>query len=329
MTPEPPDRSGRTALARRPTPVSQLHEITDSDASALVDLLLGRANEQSSGLLKYRFGADFQRDWKAELGHWLHTAESFGFIEPLWARAVGRLTGGGDAQIDVDPNDRMQRMLLQDLAPAMFVHYLAGLGWRFEAWEPPRPPEADGGHLDVDVSLVAPDRSPVDVQVKAPDQPGVVRNRRRVHGESDEAVIRSLSKAAVQLPRAGAQAKMIAVSALRDWPLTWEPGAVVAALVGRCLQLDDEKWEISSDRLGAFATVEWAHVGAVLLLDLVRSEAVAHYGSIVLVNPWAPVRIDPAWFPASRVCTIEAGIVRWAGGAPRYAGLPEGTVVLR
>ena len=309
-------------------PASQLHEVTTAETLALVDALLDKPGDQKSALLRYRFEAEFQQDWKAEIGHVFHTAERFGFDAPLWDRLYSRLHGGGDEPVDIDPNDTRHQMLLADLAPGIVAHCLLGTGWTFDAWEPKRPPE-HGRKLDVDLGLIAPDGTPVDVQVKAPDLPGRRAGRRRVDGECDEAVIAAMNKGATQLPRDGSQAKMLVVCAQRDWPLTWTPGAVVSHVIGGATQYPQEPgrgFELLREKWGVFHSA-WRHVSAVMLLDLVRGETSVVYGAVVLINPWGLVPANPDWFASGRVCTVVDGVVHWRGGAPKYGGLPEAILV--
>jgi hypothetical protein len=56
----------------------------------LGDTHLGVPTEWSaSAMLEYRLAADFQADWKAEVGHWLHAAKQFGFLEPMLRPLLG------------------------------------------------------------------------------------------------------------------------------------------------------------------------------------------------------------------------------------------------
>ena len=80
-------------------------------------------------------------------------------------------------------------------------------------------------------------------------------------------------------------------------------------------------------RLGELASAAWAHVAAVLLLDLVRADE-AHYSSLVMLNANAQARLDPSVFPHARVCWIEDDRVRWRGRPPHRAGMPDGTPIV-
>jgi hypothetical protein len=309
-------------------PAADLHRISNTEALTEVRLLLGRADEQLSALLRYRFESEWQADWLAEVGHWLHTASRLGFIEPLWDRVVRRSLSRGDDPENVDPNDPRHRMLTSDLAPAKLVHYLAGAGWKFDAWEPPRLREDPDQHIDVDVSLIAPDGTPVDVQVKAPDRPGRRVNGRVVDGEEDDSVIAALDTGARQLPRMGPQAKMLAVCAQRDWPLILDPSAVVGHVLGSSTQYEDDSFWLPRPSLGRFSTPDWEHISAVLFLDMFRA-ATPSYGSIVVLNPWAEVKAKTEWFPSGWVCFVDSNdIVRWLGGHPTDCSLREGTRIV-
>ncbi|MGH1345634.1 MAG: hypothetical protein ACRBN8_28980 [Nannocystales bacterium] len=315
-------------MDRRPQavelPAEQLHQLTDEEALALADKLLDSATEQKSGLLRYRFSSSFQADWKAELGHVLNTADRLGFLDALWERVYSRLHGAGERPADVDANDTRHHMLRADFAPAVVAHCLTQTGWSFEAWEPRRP-RCAGSAVDVDVSLWAPDGTAVDVQVKAPDQPGRRAKFRRVDGERDEAVIASLNHGARQLGQGGSRAKMLVVCPQRDWPMSRDPMALISHVIGGATQLPGPRFELGRERLGVFRS-SWRHIAAVVLLDFVRHEE-ASYTAVTLLNPWASVAASPDWFAFGRVCTIEGGVVCWRGGAPMSGGLPEGTVL--
>ena len=125
-------------------PVANLHRIAHEDALALVDLNLGSADEQLSGLLRYRFSSEWQADWKGEVGHWLETARRAGVLSRVVARCVSRQRGRTPQVDGVEANDARQLMLNSDLAPAMVLHYLDGSGWGFADWEPVCPPPTRG-----------------------------------------------------------------------------------------------------------------------------------------------------------------------------------------
>lgn len=310
-------------LERSGVPATELHRITPADALAMVDGLLGAPDSQLSGLMEYRLSSAWQSDWKVEVGQWLNTAQQLGFLNELWGRVVSRLGGASPIAVDIESNDERHLMLQSDLAPAMLVHYLTGLGWTFEAWEP----RQEEHHHDVDVALVAPNGVRVLVQVKAPDKPGERANHQIINGESDRAVVASMLKAAAQLPTTGDAVKMIAISPRRVWPFTSQPGAVVSELFGSSIQYDRTVVLLRS-KLGRFQSPAWVHVAGVLLLDFVRPLERPNYQSIALINPWAKPAADPHWFPRSRVCSIEGDEVRWRGGAPVHAFLPHGTRVV-
>jgi len=169
------------AVRSRPKGVGakELHIVTDDEARSFVDDMLGRADEWCSPLISHRLTSKWQSDWKAEVGHWLKTAERHGFL-PRLLRRVGRAKSGprgsathsndgssGQAVPVCDANDPHHRILAHELAPAMTTHYLVGTGWAFVAWEP-----ITGSKVDIDVELKAPDGTAVMLQVKAPDNLG-------------------------------------------------------------------------------------------------------------------------------------------------------------
>jgi hypothetical protein len=207
------------------------------------------------------------------------------------------------------------------MAPAMFEHYFCGTGWTFGGLEW----EHNGGSAgDVDLQLSAPDGTPVMFQVKSPDQPGLVVNHRLVGGEFDDRVVAAVEKAAGQLPRSGPEAKIIAVTPNRNWPLSSTPYCLVTKLIGGTVQFESGAIVLPKANLGKFSTPEWKHVSAVVILDYVRA-APPVYGCTVLLNPWAEVRAPETWFRGGRVAVLDAESFRWAGGQPEDSMLPDGT----
>jgi len=223
--------------------------------------------------------------------------------------------------VGVDPNDKLNLVLAQELAPAMFAHYFCGTGWMFGGLEW----EHNGGSAgDVDLQLSAPDRTKVMFQVKSPDQPGRVINRRIVDGEFDDRVVAAVEKAAGQLPKAGPEAKFIAVCANRTWPLSAMPQCLVTDLIGSTVTLEFGPTILPTSRVGKFATPEWQHVSGVVILDYVRGGS-NEYRCTVLLNPWATVRTSDTWFPGGRVAVLDGDRFRWAAGEPEDSTLPDGT----
>jgi hypothetical protein len=300
----------------------ELHVVDDGAARAFVDEKFGRSEEWRSFLIQYRLTSDFQADWKAEVGHWLKTAERLGFLDKVLARVLKRAK---DPPAHVvrptrEANDPHHLVLAQELAPAMASYYFVGTGWAFDAWEP-----VMGGEVDVDVSLRAPDGTRVMVQVKAPDQPGQIVAHQRVDGEYDDRVLRQIAKAAGQLPKSSAGANLILVSANRTWPLSGEPGCVVTELIGSTRGTEKGVFLRRAD-CGKFWTPEWAHISGVVLLDYVRGVDQFKYQCTVLLNPVATATASSEWFPRARVCQLEGSTFRWIRGEPgRAHTLPDGT----
>ena len=286
-------------------------------------------------------------DWIAEVGHWLKTAEQLGFLEQLRSRlpkASTRATGSSQ----VDPNDQRHNHLLQELAPAMVTHYLVGTGWSFDKWE-----ALTGGPEDVDVALYSPAGTRAFLQVKAPDQPGHIKDNRIVRtpaegderdaagnlrdevksgGEADWKVCKAVAKAAKVLPKSGNEVKLIAVCPnRRSLSMPSAHGSLISDLIGKT---EGEKGKIVTlpkSRLGKFWTTDWRHVSGVVVLDLLLPmHGGAHYGCIVLMNPVATVPALADWFPHAHVCVLEDSTFRWIrgepSGPPRW--LPNGTVLI-
>lgn len=295
-----------------------LHRQSQSEAIARAERLLGTADEWPSLLMKYRWTSDFQADWKAEIGHWLHTAEESGYLANAVERPLSRRKGGN--RKEVHPNDSTHLVLQHELAPSKIAHYLIRTRWAFRAWEP-----ITGGPVDVDLRLASPDGTEVEIQVKAPDQPGVVTNHRLHDGEFDDRVISALDKAARKLPADEMRPTLIGVTALRRWPLSTNCRCVVVHVVGSSVQEVGGRVSVPASRAGMFFKPEWSHVSGVMLLDYVRSDAF-RYACTVFVNPNAKRQISPAWFPHARVCVLSDGAFRWIRGTPsNHCTLPDGT----
>jgi hypothetical protein len=292
---------------------------------ALVDQHLGRAPEWPSRLVQYRFTSEWQADWKAELGHWLHTAERLGFLDVLVKRVLGRARRRSRSQA-IDPNDQRHLDLLSEVAAATTVHYLTGTGWAFRRWEPVV--EGDG---DVDIELIGPSGAIVNVQVKAPDQPGRRSMGHVVDGEYDDRINTALRKAQLQLSPFREAANVIVMCARRDAPLSQNAENVVRFLYGRTT-VSDHAVTLYPQRRGWFFTCWWQHVGGVLLLDYVRGIDTFLYACTVLVNPWATVPVSASWFPFARACVLDEDVFRWVNGEPGRHGattLPDETFFVR
>ncbi|MDB4963964.1 MAG: hypothetical protein JWP01_3963 [Myxococcales bacterium] len=303
---------------------ADLHRISEAEALALVERLLGDESQWPSPLIKYRFKSEWQRDWKAELGHWLHTAGTFGFQGQLVDRVLGRARRGSRSTT-VDPNDQRHLDLQSEMAPAMVVHYLTGTGWAYRQWE-----AVTGGNGDVDVEFAAPGGVVINTQVKAPDQPGSRAGGRVVDGEYDDRVLTALRKAAGQLLPFGEATNVIVICARRGWPLSGEPEPLVGYLYGSTLcDRTGRVWLPHAER-GWFFTPWWRHIGAVVVLDYVRGVGNLTYGCVVLVNPMADHGVTPGWFPHAHACFLDGNVFRWQNGEPAghgHTALPEGTLL--
>jgi hypothetical protein len=113
-------------MAAGPSPsieVGALHEISNADACALVDKHLGAPSTWDPELFRWRLGHESQLDWKAEVGHWLHTAERFGFLEPLVTRTVKRARRVHRQFAGVrHPNEKSHLDLMAELVSARVAH---------------------------------------------------------------------------------------------------------------------------------------------------------------------------------------------------------------
>jgi hypothetical protein len=315
------------ATADRPSPsitAADLHVITDADALALVDRLLGDASQWPSPLIQYRLTSEWQADWKAELGHWLHSAGGFGFRDVLVDRVLGRARRRSRS-VEVDPNDQRHLDLQSEMAAAMVVHYLAGTGWTYRQWE-----AVTGGAGDVDVEFAAPNGTIVNAQVKAPDQPGGREGGRVVDGEYDERVVTAARKAAGQLVPFPNATNLVVICARRDWPLSGNPRPLVTYLYGSTFCNREGRVWLPEGARRWFFTPWWRHIGAVMLLDYIRGIDRFIYGCTVLTNPFAQCRVDPNWFARARVCVFDGAVFRWVNDEPGGRGhtsLPDGTVL--
>lgn len=285
---------------------------------------LGPPESWPSPLIRYRLEAGFQTDWKVELGQWLKAAEEYGFLDrilhDLKAQAQRPLSPSYQAHADsVDPNDKRHLKLHQYLAACRVTHYLTALGWTFGAFEP-----ETGAGVDIDLSLQSPDGTLVEIQVKAPDQPGRRVNGRIVDGERDERVLTAIRKAAKQLRRPPTTPAVIAVCANRDWPLSWHIRCLVKLLVGSTAQVGSHVF-IERAQTGAFFKQDWDHISGVFCLDLARGPDVAKYICVALLNPNAVFSVSAEWFPHARVSEFTGNEFRWLRGEPDASTLPEGT----
>lgn len=326
-------------MASEPSPSVQAHElwrIPREAALALVERHLGSAEDWAkSALMEYRLAADFQEDWKVEVGHWLHAADSNGSLPTF----LNPLLGERDRQASNplrDANDKRHLKLHQHLAAPMVCHYFTGLGWTCVGFD-----TETGGVIDIDVALRAPGGTLVEFQVKAPDQPGRVVNGRYEDGDYDNRVVRQLDHAVTQLPKPARSVAMVALFAQRSFSLAGDPGCVKRRVFGTTVQTERGVF-IQRRDFGQFLSGDWNQVAGVVILDLSRTAdfdlskeevqviSMTTYPCTVLLNPNAERPANPDWFPRSRVAVLEDDTFQWVRGEPwdRAHGLPRGTRVV-
>jgi hypothetical protein len=289
--------------------------------------------------MEYRLAAEFQADWKAEVGHWLHAAQSHGALERTLRPLLGERDRkkGNDSK---DGNDRRHLKLHQHLSAPMVCHYLTGLGWTCLGFD-----TETGAKIDIDLALSAPDGTLVEFQVKASDQPGRLENGRYVDGNNDHRVVEALDHAVRQLPSPARSVAMVALFAQRSFSLAGDPSCVRRRVFGRTEQTNEGVFISRADfdeKCGQFLKGNWNQVAGVVILDLSRTsdfvfgDDKAHvvdqtaYPCTVLLNPNAERPANPDWFPRGRVVVLEGDMFRWIRGEPwnpRHA-LPDGTTVV-
>jgi len=93
-----------------------------AEALACVDEVLGNAAEWAPSLIDYRLTSPFQGYWKLEVGGWLLLARELGFLPALLNRLQRAFKEAHDPKVK-GANDSAHRILQQELAPAMAVHY--------------------------------------------------------------------------------------------------------------------------------------------------------------------------------------------------------------
>lgn len=101
----------------------ELWRISNDEALALVDKQLGVSGDWArSAILEYRLAAEFQTDWKTEMGHWLHAAKCNGFLEKVLKPLLGEREKTSTNH-ERDANDPRHLKLHQQLAASMICHY--------------------------------------------------------------------------------------------------------------------------------------------------------------------------------------------------------------
>jgi hypothetical protein len=289
-----------------------IHQYPDADALAFVDEILGAPEAWSPSLIAYRLSSDFQENWKIEVGHWLLFARDAGFLERLRKRIIDRALGEAANPSVTGANDSAHRTLLSELASAMAAYYFTRLGWRFQSWEPP-PPIPKG---DIDLRLESPSGLVVDVQVKAPDQPGEFSHGRIVNGEIDERVLKAMNKAVGQLKFASGPGRMVVVCPQRNWPI--DADVLARYLLGKPTTRSEEVWGICREGGGVFGKPPGSEIGAVVALSYDRGLDKALYRCTVIRNPWAPpaAAIPATCFPRARVLSLVGDRFVWEPEEP-------------
>ncbi|MBK8170530.1 MAG: hypothetical protein IPK60_09310 [Sandaracinaceae bacterium] len=318
------------------------------EAVALAERSFSDAGGAQSPLLMYRTGAESQLDWMEELGRLRALAQHLG-LDAQAREAFERACKLDLLTVERDSNDQRQRNLHEGMAPFRVIRFLIARGWLFDAWPPPTGRRGD----DVDLQLVAPNGTKVNVQVKASDRPGNVLQEpipgttrfisnepipgttefvsRRRDGENDDHALVGIRKACFQLRASCDVVTLIVVCAQRDSPLSQAPQSVAAGLLGRTVQTATGVY-LPRDRWGVFlderSRGEWEHVSAVVLLDFVRGVACSAYACTTFANPHAKHSADAGWFTPAQVLVVEDNTVRWRGGAPEGSGVPTGTRIV-
>jgi hypothetical protein len=293
---------------------ADLSRIPDDEALALVAQHLGDPSAwAASAMLSHRLSADFQSDWKSEVGQWLHTAKTYRFLEktikPLIGERDRKSTNGTK-----DLNDPRHLKLHQHLAAAMTCRYLIGVGWSFVGHE-----TETGGAIDIDLAMKTPDGNLVEIQVKAPGS---------LKGEQQ--ILDSLAKAVEQLPKPSRSTAVVVMFAQLEGhdSLPGDPRPLLHQLYGSTYQCPGEVLLPHQD-FGAFLTGGWEHVAGVIAIDILRGVHVVRYPCTVLLNMGATHPANPEWFPRSRVLVLEDKTFRWIRGEPWVrCTIPTGTKVV-
>jgi hypothetical protein len=292
----------------------KLHIVSDEDARARFHALLGKGPAWSSAMMQYRTTSDWQDDWVIEVGNWLARADALGYLDVILRNVQPLRTRIGTH--DGDEGDGVHRKVTQQLAQAMAVHYFLGIGWSFGAFEPKVTElRASGIPADVDLQLYAPTGVElVDMQVKASGTLGL-------HDSVvDPQISTGVTNAIAQLPVAAARPSLVVMCAQR-WPLSGDTH-VLETMIGSTTGYGGGRVLLHDDAYGELAKAP--HVSGIAMLDYRRGAAL-DYGCSVLMNPWATHRIDPAWFPHSRVLSCTDHVFTWVRGDPDATYFSTGT----
>jgi hypothetical protein len=305
-------------MTRVSVDATELRACSAAEALAFADRVLGDADSWGPSMIAYRLQSSFQADWKVEVGAWLMLAKRLGFLTRLLNRLGRAFEAAGDPEL-TGANDSAHRILLQELAPAMTTHYFVASGWGFVEWEP------DVALGDVDVRLRCPRGVLTDIQVKAPDQPGEVRDSRIHDGEYDERILRAIDKGLLQLRNVPGPQRMLVVIPQRVFPV--EARVLTKHLVGPTQRSEDGVVLYASNR-GVFANAPGNATSAVIDLSLLRGIDEILYRCTAFLNPWTQKGIAPdlSVFKNARVCHLDGTRFVWTPEAPeRCFSLPSGT----
>lgn len=292
-----------------------LHVISDEDARARFRALLGKGPAWASGMMRYRTTSDWQDDWVIEVGNWLARADSLGYLDFILRNVQPLRTRIGTH--DGAEGDGVHKKVTQQLAQAMAVHYFVGIGWGFGGFEPKVTElRASGIPADVDLQLHPPTNTLlVDMQVKASGTLGLP------DAQVDPQIRTGATNAIAQLPVPPARPALVVMSAQRGWWLSGDTYAL-ETMIGSPSGYGGGRVLLHDDAYGELAAAP--HVSGIAMLDYRRSSTF-DYSCTVLMNPWATHRLDPAWFPHSRVLSCMSGVFSWIRGEPNATYFLTGT----
>lgn len=310
------DAAGAEDAPRVAVDAQTLHIVTDDDARARFHALLGKGPAWASAMMQYRTTSDWQDDWVIEVGNWLARADALSYLDFILRNVQPLRTRVGSN--DGAEGDGVHRKVTQQLAQAMAVHYFVGIGWSFGAFEPKvSEPRADGIPADVDLQLHPPSSALlVDMQVKASGTLGVR------DAEVDPQIRTGVTNAIAQLPVPAARPALVVISAQRGWWLSGDTH-VIETMIGSTNGYGGGRVLLHDDAHGELEAAP--HVSGIALLDYRRSLSTFDYSCTVLMNPWATHRLDPAWFPHSRVLSCTNGEFSWIRGRPSASTFTTGT----
>lgn len=285
-----------------------LRLISEEDALRIFHEEIGIGDAWESPLMQYRTTAEFQKDWRNEIGNWIEYAKRHGFWSQVKKVIVERRSDKGARAA----GDDVHRNVVQQLAETMAVYYFAGIGWQFHRWNP----EEFKPLNDVDFQLRSPRGNIINFQVKSSGRLGLPDS------EVDSHIEKGIKKAAGQLPKE--QQSVIIANAQRDWWLTSDID-VIESFVGSTCGYPDGSVVLPSDAHGELK--DWSHVSAIVAMDLRRGPNLDYCCSVVL-NPWARYPVEPSWFPYSRVLVCSNQRFEWIRGEPDSTTFPSGTALL-